>query len=209
LARFSLFPKQVDFFTLFEKSAHTSVKVARKLKEMLESWGEAEKYMQSITELEHEGDTVTHEIVAQMHSSLITPFDREDLALLAHSLDDVTDYVEASADSMLLYKVEKPTDRSTELAQIIVEITEEVERAIIDIRKNINLKKILARSIEINRLENEADKIYRSALAELFSNDKDMAFVIKWREIYEYMESAIDSCEDVANVLEGVALKYG
>jgi uncharacterized protein len=110
---------------------------------------------------------------------------------------------------MLLYKVQKPTDRSIELAQIIVEITEEVERAILDIRKNVNLKKILARSIEINRLENEADKVYRSALAELFSNNKDMAFVIKWREIYEYMESAIDSCEDVANVLEGVALKYG
>jgi predicted phosphate transport protein (TIGR00153 family) len=207
--RFSLFPREVAFFTLFEKSAQTSVKVAKKLWEMVHNWGEAEKCLEDITRLEHEGDAITHEIVAQMHRTLITPFDREDIALLAHSLDDVTDYIEASADAMLLYKVKQPTGRSIELAEVMVQITEEVEKAILDIRKTINLKKILERCIEINRLENQADKVYRSGLAELFADEKDIAFVIKWREIYEYMESAIDSCEDIANVLEGVALKYG
>jgi predicted phosphate transport protein (TIGR00153 family) len=208
LPKLSIFPKDISFITLFEKSAHISVGAAQQLQEMLQHWGESAKYLSVITELEHQGDTITHEIIAQLHSTFITPFDREDIALLAHSLDDVTDYIEATADSMILYKVQKPTDKALELSVNMVNITKEVEKAISEMHKSINLKKILERCIEINRLENESDMVYRSALAGLFSDEADIAFIIKWREIYEYMESAVDSCEDIANVLEGVALKY-
>jgi predicted phosphate transport protein (TIGR00153 family) len=208
LFKFSFFPKEAAFFTLFKKGAGISVKVAEHLQDMLYNWEDPEESLRVIAQLEHEGDTVTHEIIAHLHRTLITPFDREDIALLAHSLDDVTDFMEASADVMVLYKVGKPTEMAKELSDVMVDICKEVERAVTEIEQSINLKKMLDRCIEINRLENIADKIYRAALADLFSNQKDMAFIIKWREIYEYMESAIDSCEDIANVLEGVALKY-
>ncbi len=208
MAKFSLFPRETTFFTLFERSAKTTVVVADHLKEMLDKWENLDKRLDAICELEHQGDSVTHEIIAQLHRTLITPFDREDIALLAHSMDDVTDYIEAAADTMILYKVDSPTAQSKAMADIIVAITNQVEKAVSDIRQSINLKRILEQCIEINRLENEADKIYRSALADLFADQNDMAFIIKWREIYEYMESAIDKCEDIANILEGVALKY-
>jgi uncharacterized protein Yka (UPF0111/DUF47 family) len=109
---------------------------------------------------------------------------------------------------MLLYRIEAPTLRAKELADIIVQITAEVAKATSDLRQKIAMKHILEHCVEINRLENSADKVYRSALAELFSQSKDIPYIIKWREIYEQMESATDRCEDVANVLEGVALKY-
>lgn len=208
MVRLSFLPQDSTFFLLFEKSAQTSVKVAEHLRDMLQEWENADEKMQAITELEHEADGFTHEIIAQLHRTLITPFDREDIALLAHSLDNVTDFIEAAADSMLLYKVEQPTDKARELTDVLVKISVEVERAISEVKRSINLKKILERCIEINRLENVADRIYRSALAELFADERNSAFIIKWREIYEYMENAIDSCEDVADVLEGVALKY-
>jgi predicted phosphate transport protein (TIGR00153 family) len=208
LFKFSLFPKEAAFFTLFRKGAGISVKVAEKLQDVMYNWKDPEESLKVIVQLEHDGDTVTHEIIAHLHRTLITPFDREDIAVLAHSMDDVTDFMEASIDAMVLYKVDGPTDRAKEMTDIMVDICKEVEQAVTEIEHSINLKKILERCIEINRLENIADKIYRAALADLFSDQKDMAFIIKWREIYEYMESAIDSCEDIANVLEGVALKY-
>jgi uncharacterized protein Yka (UPF0111/DUF47 family) len=151
---------------------------------------------------------VTHEIIALVNRTFITPFDREDIALLAHSLDDIVDFIEASADAMNLYKIESPTQRAKELADIIAQTTQEVNMAISELGQKVNLKQILARSMEINRLENNADKVYREGLAELFRDSKDIPYIIKWREIYEYMETATDRCEDVANVLEGVALKY-
>src|SRR4030042_220332 len=175
MPKFSLFPKEPAFFTLFEKSASNTVKVAHRFNEMLCNWDDTESKMAEITELEHQGDMVTHEIIAQLHRTLITPFDREDIALLAHSMDDVTDCIEAAADTMLLYKVDKPTEQAKAMAYIIVVVSTEVEKAIGEIRHSINLKKILTRCIEINRLENEADKIYRSALADLFSDKNEMA----------------------------------
>jgi predicted phosphate transport protein (TIGR00153 family) len=208
MPRFSIFPRETAFYALFEKSAQNAVKVSLELKEMLNDWERAEEHLKTINHLEHEGDTVTHEIIAQLHRTFITPFDREDIALLAHSMDDVTDNIEAAADTMILYKVAGPTAQAQEIADIIVEVTTEVEKSIGGIRRSINLKRILQSCIEINRLENVADGLYRAALADLFSEQSDMAFVIKWREIYEYMESSVDRCEDIANVLEGVALKY-
>jgi len=161
-----------------------------------------------ITTLEHEGDAITHQIIAQLHRTFVTPLDREDIALLAESLDDITDFIHSAADAMLLYNVERPTDKARELADIVVQAVIEVEKGVSEIHGRIDRDKLLKLCVEINRLENVGDSIYRSALAELFISSTDYAHLIKWREIYEDIETAIDRCEDVANVLEGVALKY-
>ncbi len=201
-------PREEKFFDLFEQSAKNMVETAQGLKRLVNTWENVEEKVVEITALEHQGDTITHQIMAQLHRTFVTTFDREDIALLAHTLDDVTDFIHAAADAMFLYKVNPPSKRAKELADIIVQAATEVERAMPQLRSRSELKQILPRCVEINRLENMADRVFRSAMAELFDDSPDMAHVIKWREIYEYMESATDRCEDVANVLEGVALKH-
>jgi uncharacterized protein len=207
--KFSLIPREQKFFDLFEQSAQTGIKAATCLKKLVAAWENVEKTVADITEYEHQGDTITHQIMYQLNRTFVTPFDREDIALLAHSLDDITDLIHAAADTMLLYKVKTPPKGARDLADIIVQITTEVGRAMPQLRRNkVQTQEILSFCVEINRLENLADKIYRSALTELFEDTSDIAGVIKWREIYEQMENATDRCEDVADVLEGVALKH-
>ncbi len=206
--RFPFIPREEKFFELFEEGAHNIVEASQVLKELIDTWENVEPRVEQITELEHKGDNITHEIIARLHRTFVTPFDREDIALLTNSLDDVIDFIDGTARAMLLYKVERPGQRARELADIIVQGTTEVEKAVLDLRHKAKLKDILVRCVEINRLENAADVVYRAAIAELFEDSTDMAHVIKWREIYEKMESATDRCEDVANVLEGVALKH-
>jgi hypothetical protein len=183
------------------------VKAAQQLKQLVDIWDTVGARVAEITELEHVGDTFTHQIMEQLNRTFVTPFDREDIALLAHSLDDVTDLIHAAADAMFLYKVDRPGQSVRELADIIVQAAIEVEKAIPQLRRRADLKQIFERCVEINRLENMADRIFRTAMAELFDDNPDIIQLIKWREIYEHMEAATDRCEDVANVLEGVALK--
>ena len=208
MPRFSFVPREEKFFDLFVDSARNMVKAARGLKDLLDDWNNIGVKVAEITELEHEGDSITHQIAALLHRTFVTPFDREDIALLSHTMDDITDFIHAAADAIFIYKVDSPTERAKELAETIVQAALEVERAVVLLRRRSDLKKIMEHCVELNRLENRADKIYRSALGELFEDDKDTAYIIKWREIYEHMESATDRCEDVANVLEGVALKH-
>ncbi len=206
--KFPFMPREDKFFDLFEEGARTTTKAARKLKELVDTWENVGEKVNEITELEHQGDTITHRIMEQLHRSFITPFDREDIAQLAHSLDDVTDFIQAAADAMITYKINQPTQRGKELSEVVVQAAIEVEKVIPELRHRANLKKILEGCVEINRLENMADRIFRSAIGELFDDTKDITQIIKWREIYEHMESATDRCEDVADVLEGVALKH-
>jgi len=206
--RFSFIPRQEKFFDLFQESAQNMVKTAQVLKEMVDDWEDVEKRVDEILELEHRGDTITHQIMAQLHRTFVTPFDREDIASLASAMDDVVDFIQAAADTMLMYKVDRPGQRARELASVILEATIEVEKAMHQLHDHTRLKQVLPGCVEINRLENMADRVFRSALAELFDDTTDIANIIKWREIYEQMESATDRCEDVANVLEGVALKH-
>ena len=208
MVRFPFIPKEEKFFGLFEQSTRNMVKAAEGLQGMLDTCGDVVKSVAEITELEHQGDTITHQIMAQLHRTFVTPFDREDIALLAHTLDDVTDLIHSAADAILIYKIKCPTLRAKELADIIVQASIEIEKVMPQLRRRAELKQVLERCVEINRLENIADRVFRAAMAELFDDDIDIAQVIKWREIYEYMEAATDRCEDVANVLEGVALKY-
>ena len=208
MVKFSFMPREHKFFDLFEKSALNAVKVAGTLKELVDTWQFVDSRVAEITEMEHTGDNITHEIITQLNRTFVTPFDREDIALLAHSMDDITDLMHAAADAMFIYKIESPTERAKELAEIIVQAVNEVERAIRILRSRSNLKQIFEPCVEINRLENMADRVYRAGMAELFDDAMDVTLVIKWREIYEHMESATDRCEDVADVLEGVALKH-
>ena len=208
MPKFPFKPREQKFFGLFEESAANVVKSARELQTLIYNFDDVPKSVKEITELEHRGDAITHEIMAQLHRTFITPFDREDIALLAHSLDDVIDFIHAAADAIEVYKITESTTRSRELADIIVQGAVEVEKVLSQLEQRVELSKILPCCVEINRLENMADRVLRAAKGELFEQSADMAEVIKWREIYEYMESATDRCEDVANVLEGVALKH-
>jgi len=209
MPRFPFIPREESFFGLFEQSAQNMVKAAQGLKKLVDTGEDIEGCVGEITELEHQGDTITHQIIAQVHRTFVTPFDREDIALLAHTLDDVTDFIHAAADAMVIYKVKCSTLRAKELADIIVQAATEVERAMPQLRHPAKLKQVLERCVELNRLENAADRVYRSAIGELFDDSTDITEIIKWREIYEHMESATDRCEDVANVLEGIAIKHG
>ena len=206
--RVPFIPREEKFFDLFEQGARNIVEAAQVLKQLIDTGESVEQRAAEIKELEHKGDTITHEVIARLNRTFVTPFDREDISSLIKSLDDVMDFIDHTAGAMLLYKVGRPGKRAKELADIIIQATAEVEQAVLDLRHRAKLKQIFDRCVEINRMENAADVVYRAAMAELFEDSTDMAHVIKWREIYEHMESATDRCEDVANVLEGVALKH-
>jgi uncharacterized protein len=207
LGKISFMPREAKFYDLFIMGAANIVKTAKALEDLFNNWENVDIKVAYITELEHEGDSITHQVAALLYRTFITPFDREDIAQLAHVMDDVTDFIHATAESISIYKIDSPTQRAKELAAIIVQAAGEVEKAVqlLKVRKELN--NVMAHCVELNRLENMADAIYRAALGELFDDSKDTKYIIKWREIYDHMESATDRCEDVADVLEGVAMK--
>jgi len=209
MVRMSFLPREAKFFDLFEQDAQSMLLAAQKLKEVVDKWENVEPLVAEITEIEHQADTITHQIYAQLHRTFITPFDREDISLLAGKIDDVTDFIQAAADAMIVYKIDKPGKSAKDLADIIVTASQEVLKAIMLLKNSKNIKEMLAVCVEINRLENMADRIYRSALGQLFDGQTNLVEVIKWREIYEHMETATDRCEDVADAIEGIALKRG
>ena len=206
----SLLPRDEQFFDYFEQAARNIVSGAQALADLLDDYQNVERKIERIRELEHVGDTLTHQVWEALHKTFVTPIDREDIATIVERLDDVMDYIDEAALSLQTYRITQPTQRAQELAHIIVRATTEVELAITLLRKREDLPKILPLTVEINRLENEGDYVFRHALAELFEEgQEDLTSIIKWREIYEHLETAIDRCEDVANALEGVVLKHG
>ena len=208
--RFSLIPREEKFFDLFEKHAENVVLAAKELQSLLNTWQGVEGKVSRIREYEHTCDSITHQIMDNLHRTFVTPIDREDIAAIAERLDDIMDFIDQAAITMQIYKISAPTVRSQELADVIVRSAQEVQKAISLLKKPNELKSILKHSVEINRLENEADVLLRYALAELFDESKeDVMEIIKWREIYEQLETATDRCEDVANVLEGIVIKHG
>jgi predicted phosphate transport protein (TIGR00153 family) len=211
MPKFSFIPKQTKFYDLFEKSTANLVVAAGKLVDLLENYEDIEQKVRRFNELEHQGDLLTHEIVQSLHRTFVTPIDREDIAHLANSLDDVMDLIEAAARSCWLYHIEQPTEKAKKLARIILMITHKLNEVMPHIHQREKFKYILEQCVEINSLENEADDIHHAALAELFDNSDDVSNVfevIKWRDIYNQMESATDRAEDVANVLEAIVLKH-
>ena len=208
--RFPFIPKEEKFFDLLEESARNVVKGANLLSELMNEWEDVESKIRHLKDIEHHGDEITHRIISQLHATFVTPIDREDIAQLAEYLDDVLDFIEEVAAHMLIYKVKRPSERAQELADILVKTASEVSTAIPMLRRRNTLNKIPDHCMEINRLENEADTVQRAAMAELFSDQLDLAGMIrwiKWRDIYDHMENATDRCEDIANILEGVMIK--
>jgi hypothetical protein len=207
MVKLSIIPREPKFYELFEQGAQSMVQAALKLKELVYNWEKNEALVAEITEIEHQADMVTHQVMAHLHKTFVTPFDREDISMLAGSIDDVTDFIQAAADAMLVYKIEQPGEKAKELADIIVQVTIEVQKAVNQLKNRKEVQRMLSVCVEINRLENMADRIYRAALGQLFDGTVNIADVIKWREIYQHMETATDRCEDVADAIEGIALK--
>ena len=204
----SLFPRQERFYDLFEQSARNIITGARALQDLLEHFENIQVKVEQIREIEHRGDTITHQVMDQLHRTFVTPLDREDIAFIAHGLDDILDFIDAAAVAMLTYKIQRSTPRAVDLGRLIVTSAEEVNTSIALLRHG-PLKEILPHTVEINRIENEADAIWRLAMGELFEKGpEDVLDIIKWRDIYDQLETATDRCEDVADVLEGIVIKH-
>ena len=208
MARLNIIPRETKFYDLFEKSAGNLVVAAGKLADLFDNYEDVEAKVGLLKELEHEGDSITHEIMQSLHRTFVTPIDREDIARLANSMDDVMDFIEAAARTAMLYRITQPTDRARQLASIILKVTYRLNEVMPLLRRRDRFKQVLEQCVEINRLENEADDVHHAALADLFDDTRDVRIIIKWREIYEHLESATDRGEDVANVLEAVVLKH-
>jgi len=209
LAKFSFIPKDMEFYDLFEKATNNLVIAAQKLVDFFDNYENVEAKAKELKELEHQGDVITHEIIARVHRSFVTPIDREDITLLAHSLDDVMDFIEAAGRTANLYHIAQPREPARELARIVVKIANKLNEVVPRLRRRDQYFWILQQCVEINTLENDADDVQHAALAELFEVcTTDTCEVIKWREIYEHLENATDRGEDVANVLEGIVLKH-
>jgi uncharacterized protein Yka (UPF0111/DUF47 family) len=198
------FLRSEKFFHMFIEGARNTLQGARTFVQMLEDFHGTDEQWRAVEEYEHEGDKITHRILRMLHQSAVTRADREDIHHLAVTLDDVMDLIEASAARMAMYRVGKPTPEALRLGALILRCCEQLVLAVTALP---HLENIQEHCIEVNRLENEADEVARAAIAALFLGDPPPIEVIKWKEIYETMESATDRCEDVANLLQEVALK--
>ena len=203
---FSLIPKEVQFFELFERSAKILQEGGKLLEEIVSDFRDLPEKAERMERLEHNADQVTHEIMANLNRTFITPIDREDIHHLADSLDDVMDFMEAVTERIILYKVKQITPQFKAIAQVIARQIQEIHLMIPRLRA-LRHADILVHCIEINRLENEGDRVARQAVAELFDKGGDPLEVMKWRELYDLLETATDKCEDVAVVIEGIFLK--
>lgn len=203
-----LLPREEDFFGLFERHAALTVEGARQMRLLVQGGQNTRSLSARIQELEHETDVITHTCVERLHKTFITPLDRDDIHRLITRMDDVMDYIEAAAISLVLYELTEMTAPVQELAEVLLRSTEAVAVAVEGLRDLKRPERVLEACIEVNRLENEGDRILRSALADLFRGASDPLLVLKWKEIYEALENATDRCEDVANVIEGVVLEH-
>ncbi|MGD0884373.1 MAG: DUF47 family protein [Thermodesulfovibrionales bacterium] len=201
-----LFPKKVDFFELFDRAALNITRGATLLVDVMEHFDKAEDLVKQIYEVEQEGDMLTHDIMKKLNKTFITPIDREDLYALASRLDDVIDFIWAAADRMTVFKIKDSTKEAISMSKDLLTITEVIHKTIQKLKEK-NYAHVQEYCIEINRLENRIDQDFRDALGRLFEEVTDPIFIIKWKEVYEFLEDASDRCEDVANILEAIVLK--
>ena len=204
---FSLIPKEEKFFELFAAQAAYNVEAARLFKELAQKWDPESPIFDKLREVEHEADISTHEVIDRLNRSFITPFDREDIHQLASELDDIVDIIESVSARMKLYHIAKTTQDLFDLADILWQSTDNVRKAVAELKDIANPRRLLDYCIEINRLENAGDHALGQALGRLFAGTPDPLDVIKWKEIYEVVEMAIDKCEDVANTIESIHVK--
>lgn len=203
-------PHDKVFYILFEEVTNTLEKMAALLKEGVNQSQPARRIeiFKQIEDLEHVNDDTTHKIYVELGQNFITPFDREDIHLLASTLDDVADYIHGASKRMILYKVTEVEDGISRLCEIIYKAAVELKKAVHELRSLRNLRNITEACVKINSLENHADDIYDTMVAWLFENEKDAVKVIKMKEILQALETATDKCEDAANVMESIIIKY-
>ena len=201
------FPRDEKFFDLFENATAKIEEGINALLNLLNDYTELDEKVKKIKKLEHEADQITHETIDKLNRTFITPIDREDIHELITKMDDIMDFVEAASQRLWLYKVQQPTPEMKELALTLQKAMLVVRQAVKDLRDLKNPQLILKSCIEVNTVENEGDQLLRKAMTSLFDNVPDPVNIIKLKEIYEIVEMAIDRCEDVANIIEGVVLK--
>ena len=197
-------PKEREFFDLFDEMGASVVRAADLLDQMIRGFPETADLARDILICEQEGDRITHDIIKRLNQTFVTPIDREDIYELASALDDVIDYTEEVADYFGLYKIEAPMVQSERLAHILLQSCRQISEAIPRLR---GFKDISHYTVEVNRLENDGDRVTREAIASLFDNGIDPMVVIRWKDIFERLEAAIDATERVANILEGIVIK--
>jgi predicted phosphate transport protein (TIGR00153 family) len=204
---FNLIPKEPAFFDLFEKAAANALTCSRELVDFLDHFDNLPARARRIKELEHVGDELTHETIERLNQTFITPIDREDIHELVCRIDDILDLIDTAVDRIVLFKIEKALPESKELAHCVVRQVELLGEMVPVLRKIKNAEVVRQKVREVHRLESEADRIERQALATLFDDAHDPLTVIKWKNVIEILEAATDRCEDVANVIEGIVLK--
>jgi len=204
--RFSFVPRDEQFFVLFNEMADEIRVAARQLEEMLATDPPDTSKVDLIKEAEHRCDALTHDAIQRLHRTFVTPFDREDLYALAASLDDVMDAIDHAATLVRLYRIDRIRPGARELARTVTQSAERLHAALGSLAKKTPVQ---PHAVEINRLENEADRAYQEAIRNLFETESDPITVIKWKELLDMLEQVTDACEDVANVIEGVVVKHG
>jgi uncharacterized protein len=204
MARFSLVPQDRVFFDLFTEAGQNTLRSSKLLRDMFAEWPEDKGLGRDLLKAEQEGDRITHNIIQRLNTTFVTPIDREDIYALATQMDDIVDYIEEAADFLTLYNVEAPMDQAQALTEVLVKACEQLFGLLQNLR---GLKDLDHYWIEIHRLENDGDRIYRDAVAALFADRVDPMVVIRWRDIFLRLERAIDATETAANVLEGIVIK--
>jgi predicted phosphate transport protein (TIGR00153 family) len=203
-----MMPKDLSFFDYFDQHATLIVAAARELSALVATATEAEGRARRIKELEHEADSITHRCVETLHRTFITPFDSDHIHRLITRMDDVMDSIEAAAERICLYRLTEMTPEVRDMCDVLERAGAGVQALCQGLRKLKEPEVILRTCVDINRLENEADAILRRAVARLFDQETNPVTIIKWKEVYEHLESAADNCEDVADIVEGVVLEH-
>jgi predicted phosphate transport protein (TIGR00153 family) len=202
----NLLPREEQYFDLFIQMTRYISDAARELKEMLADKNrDYEEYAQRIKGLEHACDELTHTVSTRLNKSFITPFDREDIYMMSSALDDIVDLIDDAARAIIIYDVQEITGYAQQFASVIERMAEQLREIVATLQKP---KNVTQRLVEIHRLENEGDDIYHAAIAELFHDSLDALTVLKWKEVYEKLEAAVDRCENVANIIESVIIKH-
>ncbi len=203
--RLPFIPREEKFFDMFVEDAQNVLAGARTLHEFFRSYDQRERLASQLRDLEKVGDGLSHDIGHKLEDTFVTPFDREDIHQLITRLDDIIDFIEEVADTCILYRIDAPTPTCLKQAEIIVQQCEELVKALVKLK---GFKGVAPHWIEIHRLENEGDRIGRQAMADLFTDGMDPVEVIKWKDVYSLLESAIDASEDAANVIERIVAKH-
>jgi len=197
-------PADREFFDLFEEAGTNTVRAADLLDQLLRNWPDNKELGRDILICEQEGDRITHDLIRKLNNTFVTPIEREDILVLASGLDDIVDFTEEVADYLGLYKIEAPMEQAQRLSHVLLQCTRQIADAIPRLR---GFRDINHYVVEINRLENDGDRITREAVASLFDGGIDPMVVIRWKDIFERLEAAIDACERVAHILESVVIK--